>query len=202
MLQPKITEIKEKFPDDMQRQQSETMKLYSTYGINPASGCLPMLLQMPIFIAFWGLFQTAIELRHQPFIGYINDLSRPDVLINLPFTIPMFGVHQISGLALLVGVSQFFQSKMTVKDPQQAAMVYMMPAMMTLLFMTFPSGLNLYYFVFNLLSIAQMVYLNKYAKPIELVPIPEKDRKKGFLQSLSEKAQKAAEEQQKAKKRK
>ena len=99
----------------------ETMKLYSTYGVNPAGGCLPLLLQMPIFVALWGLFQVAIELRQQPFMLWINDLSRPDVICKLPFKLPLFGLDQISGLAFLMGITTFVQQKMSVKDPKQAS---------------------------------------------------------------------------------
>lgn len=154
-LQPKIAELKEKFKDDPQKLNKETMKLYSTYGINPAGGCLPILLQMPIFIALWGMFQSAIDLRLQPFVWWIKDLSNPDVIYDLGFKIPLFGVQQVSGLALLMGITTFIQQKMTVKDPTQKALVYIMPIFLTILFMSFPSGLNLYYFMFNLFSIIQ-----------------------------------------------
>src|SRR5690606_32025123 len=83
LLQPKMTEIKEKYKDDPQKMNKEMMKLYSTYGVNPAGGCFPLILQMPIFIALWGLFQVAIDLRQQPFIFWIHDLSRPDVIFDL-----------------------------------------------------------------------------------------------------------------------
>ncbi|GAB1350943.1 membrane protein insertase YidC [Ignavibacteriales bacterium] len=202
MLQPKIAEIKEKYKDDPTKVQKETMALYSTYGINPAGGCLPMILQMPIFIALFGTFQTAIQLRGEGFIFWIHDLSRPDVLFSLPFTIPIFGVHEISGLALLMGVTTFIQQKMTTKDPSQKALVYIMPIFLTILFMTFPSGLNLYYFMFNLFSILQQQYINKYGKQEELVPIPADKRKKGFMAKLTEAAEKSAKVQQQQKKKK
>jgi YidC/Oxa1 family membrane protein insertase len=118
LLQPKIAEIKEKYKDDPQKMNKETMALYGTYGINPAGGCLPLLLQMPIFVALWGLFQVAIELRQQPFILWINDLSLPDVIYELPFRLPLFGMDQISGLALLMGITTFIQQKMSIKDPK------------------------------------------------------------------------------------
>ena len=111
LLQPKITEIKEKFKDDPQKMNKETMKLYRTYGVNPAGGCLPILLQMPIFIALWGLFQAAIELRQQPFIFWINDLSVPDVIYDLGFKLPLFGIQEISGLAILMGSNNILSTK-------------------------------------------------------------------------------------------
>lgn len=202
MLQPKIVELKEKYKDDPAKVQKETMALYSTYGINPAGGCLPMILQMPIFIALFGVFQTAIQLRGEGFVFWIHDLSRPDVLFTLPFTIPLFGVSEVSGLALLMGVTTFVQQKMTTKDPSQKALVYIMPIFLTILFMTFPSGLNLYYFMFNLFSIAQQQYVNKFGAQEELVPIPADKRKKGFMAKLTEAAEKSAQSQQSQKKKK
>lgn len=200
LLQPKIAEIKEKFKDDQQRVQKETMKLYQTYGINPAGGCFPMLLQMPIFIALWGLFQAAIELRQQPFIFWIHDLSAPDVIYNLGFKLPVFGIQEISGLALLMGVTTFFQQKMTVKDPKQQALIYMMPIMLTILFMTFPSGLNLYYFMFNVFSIGQQYYINHKQSDVVLVPVDPSKRKKGFMQRMMDAAEQQAKTQQKGRK--
>jgi len=195
LLQPKITELKEKFKDDPQKMNKETMKLYSTYGVNPAGGCLPILLQMPIFIALWGLFQAATELRQQPFIFWINDLSAPDVIYDLGFKLPLLGVQEISGLAILMGVTTFFQQKMSIKDPKQQALIYMMPIMLTILFMTFPSGLNLYYFMFNVFSIAQQYYINHKQSDVELIPIDPSKRKKGFMQRLMESAEQQSKQQ-------
>ena len=180
-LQPKIAEMKEKFKDDAAKVNKETMKLYSTYGINPAGGCLPMVLQMPIFVALWGMFQTVIELRQQPFFWWITDLSRPDIIVSLPFEIPLFGVSDISALALLMGVTTFVQQKMSTKDPSQKAMIYIMPVMLTFLFMSFPAGLNLYYFLFNVLSIAQQYYIMNYSDPVELKPVNNANKKKGIF---------------------
>jgi YidC/Oxa1 family membrane protein insertase len=195
LLQPKITELKEKFKDDPQKMNKETMKLYQTYGVNPAGGCLPILLQMPIFIALWGLFQAAIELRQQPFIFWIKDLAAPDVIYNLGFKLPLVGLQEISGLALLMGVTTYFQQKMSIKDPKQQALVYMMPIMLTILFMTFPSGLNLYYFMFNVFSIAQQYYINHRQSDVELVPIDPSKRKKGFMQRLMDSAEQQSKQQ-------
>jgi YidC/Oxa1 family membrane protein insertase len=202
LLQPKITELKEKYKDDPQKMNKETMKLYSTYGINPAGGCLPLLLQMPIFIALYGLFQTAIDLRHQPFIFWIHDLSRPDVIFDLGFKLPLFGVDKISALALLMGITQFVQQKMTVKDPSQKALVYMMPIMFTIMFMSFPSGLNLYYFMFNLFSIAQQYYINHKHDGMVLEPVKNPKKSKGFMQKLMDSAEASAKVQQQQKKKK
>ncbi len=199
LLQPKIAEIKEKYKDDPQKLNKETMKLYSTYGVNPAGGCLPLVLQMPIFIALWGLFKTAIELRQQPFILWMKDLSTPDIIANLPFKLPLFGIDQISGLALLMGVTTFVQQKMSVKDPKQAGLVYIMPIMLTIMFMSFPSGLNLYYFMFNVFSIGQQYYINHKHDGMELVPVKNPNKKKGFMSKLMEAAEQNSKVQQKKK---
>ena len=201
-LQPKLAEMKEKFKDDPTKVNKETMKLYSTYGINPAGGCLPMLLQMPIFVALWGMFQTSIELRQQSFVWWIKDLSQPDVILSLGFKLPLFGVSEISALALLMGVTTFLQQKMSVKDPSQKAMVYMMPIMLTFLFMSFPAGLNLYYFLFNVLSIGQQYYITKYSKPIELVAVDKSNKKKGMMERMMEAADSKVKNQNQLKKKK
>ena len=159
-----------------------------------------MLLQMPIFIALWGLLQAAIDLRQQPFILWIKDLSAPDVIFKLGTKLPIVGIQEISGLALLMGITTFVQQKMSVKDPKQQALVYMMPIMLTILFMTFPSGLNLYYFMFNVFSIGQQYYINHKQSDIELVPVNPSKRKKGFMQKLMDQAEQQAKQQQKGRK--
>ena len=198
MLQPKINELKEKFKDTPQKVQQETMKLYSTYGINPMGGCLPMLLQMPILVALWSLFNVAIEIRQQPFILWIKNLSSPDIIYRLPFKIPLFNVDTISGLAILMGATMLIQQKMSIKDPSQKAMVYIMPVMMTMMFMGFPSGLNLYYFMFNLLSIGQQYYVNHRHDNVELVPVANPKKKQGFMSKMMDAAEKQSQEQKKA----
>ncbi|MFZ5948289.1 MAG: membrane protein insertase YidC [Stygiobacter sp.] len=203
MLQPKINEIKEKYKDDMQKQQQETMKLYQTYGINPMGGCLPMLLQMPILVALWSLFNSTVDIRHKPFIGWIDNLSSPDIIYRLPFKFPFFNIDIISGLAVLMGVTMFIQQKMSIKDPSQKSMIYIMPIMFTIMFMSMPSGLNLYYFVFNLLSIAQQYYVTHLGKQEELVPVQiNPNKKKGFMARMMEAAEKQAQAQKSAKKKK
>ncbi len=163
-LQPKMNALKEKYKDDPQKQQQMLMKLYKDEKINPAGGCLPMLLQLPILYALFGVFSSTIELRQAYFGLWIHDLAVPDVILQLPFKIPLFGVDYLSGLALLMGATMFVQQKMTVKDPKQMAMVYIMPIMLTFLFTTLPAGLNLYYFMFNLLSIIEQYYITKKGK--------------------------------------
>lgn len=160
-LQPMMTELKEKYKDDPQRMNKEVMRLYKEYGVNPASGCLLLLPQMPILYALWAVFRAAIELRQASFVWWIKDLSIPDTIVHLPFALPLVGVSQLSGLALFMGITMFVQQKMTVKDPRQKMMVWFLPVMMTLLFNSLPSGLNLYYSVFNLLAIGQQLWTTK-----------------------------------------
>lgn len=200
LLAPKIKEIKEKYKDDPAKQNKETMGLYKTYGINPAGGCLPLVLQMPIFIALWGTLQSAVELRQQPFALWIHDLSVPDYIFNIGFKLPLVGVDAISGLAILMGITTFVQQKMTVTDPQQKSMVYIMPVMLTLMFMSFPSGLNLYYFMFNLFSIAQQYYINHTHRDLVLEPVKNVSTKKGFMQKLMDAAEQNTKAQQKKRK--
>jgi len=185
-LQPMMTEIREKHKEDPQKMNQAMMRLYKEYGVNPAGGCLPMLLQLPILYALWAVFGSTIELRQAHFIWWIQDLASPDVIMTLPAKIPIFGIDKISGLALAMGVTMFIQQKMTVKDPKQKMMVWMMPVMMTLLFTNFPSGLNLYYFVFNLLSIVQQSYINKKHKDEPLRKVEEKKRSGGWIGKLSQ----------------
>ncbi|MBV6477687.1 MAG: Membrane protein insertase YidC [Ignavibacteria bacterium] len=163
-LNPKINSIREKYKDDPVKANQQIMKIYKEEKINPAGGCLPMLIQLPILYALFGVFNSTIELRHASFL-WISDLSSPDVIAKLPFKIPIFGIDQISLLAILMGVTMFLQQKMTMTDPKQKALVYIMPVMLTLLFFSFPAGLNLYYFMFNLFSIAQQWYTNKKNPP-------------------------------------
>jgi len=184
-LQPMMTEIREKYKDDPQKMNQQVMNLYKDYGINPAAGCLPMLLQMPILFALYSVFRSSIELRQAVFMGWIHDLSIPDVIFKLPFSLPLFGISEVSGLALAMGITMFLQQKMTVTDPRQKAMVWMMPIMMTLLFNGFPSGLNLYYFVFNVLSIGQQVWLNKQAGTEPLKKVERKAGKGGLMARLT-----------------
>lgn len=194
LLTPELTKIREKYKDDMTKQQQETMKVYGEYGINPAGGCLPMLLQMPILIALWQLLSSSIDLRQSEFIWWMTDLSVPDSIVNFGFSI--LGISHISGLALAMGVTMFFQQKMTITDPRQQAMIYVMPVMFTLMFSNFPAGLNLYYFMFNVWSIAHQVWMNKYdPKRPTLEDLKKAPKKQGWLQKKMAEAQKIAESQ-------
>jgi YidC/Oxa1 family membrane protein insertase len=175
-LTPLMNEIRAKYKDDPQKMNQQVMNLYKEYGVNPAAGCLPLLLQMPILFALYAVFRSSIELRQASFAWWIHDLSIPDSIATLPFAIPIVGITEVSGLAVAMGVTMFIQQKMTVTDPRQKSMVWMMPILMTLLFNSLPSGLNLYYFVFNLLSIGQQFWVNKRHAD---EPLRKVERKKG-----------------------
>lgn len=169
-IQPIMAEMKEKYKGDPQRMNKEMMKLYKEHGVNPLGGCLPMMLQMPLLISLYSVFRSTIQLRDQPFMLWITDLSRPDTL-HLGFALPVIGAS-IHILPILMAVSQIWQSKMTMSDPKQKAMIYLMPLMMLFFFYSLPSGLNLYYFIFNVLSMAQMKFIKK--KTPEVAPVPVK----------------------------
>ncbi|MEK7264353.1 MAG: membrane protein insertase YidC, partial [Bacteroidota bacterium] len=191
-LQPMILELKEKYKDDPTKLNQATMRLYSDYGVNPAGGCLPLVLQMPILFALFAVFSSTIDLRHAEFFGWIKDLSAPDVLFTLPFAIPIFNIQNVSGLAFMMGITMFVQQKQTVTDPRQKMMVWMMPVMMTLLFNSFPAGLNLYYFLFNILSIAQQWYINKQHSNEPLKKVEQKDRKPSWAERMMKQAESAS----------
>jgi YidC/Oxa1 family membrane protein insertase len=184
-LTPMMNEVREKYKDDPQKMNQSIMNLYKDYGVNPAAGCLPLVLQMPILFALYAVFRSSIELRQASFVGWIKDLSIPDTIAHLPFAIPLFGITDISGLAVAMGVTMFVQQKMTVTDPRQKTMVWMMPILMTLMFNSLPSGLNLYYFVFNLLSIGQQVWINKQHGDEPLRKVERKRKPGGFMDRLT-----------------
>jgi YidC/Oxa1 family membrane protein insertase len=164
-VQPLLTEIREKYKSDPQRMNKETMKLYKEHGINPLGGCLPMLLQLPLLGALFIVFRSTIQLRGASFIpGWIDDLSSADTIFTLPFSLPLYG-DQFNILPILMAGTMIFQSKMTMQDPKQKAMVYIMPIFMLLIFNQFPSGLNLYYTMFNLLTIIQQKFTDGPDKP-------------------------------------
>jgi YidC/Oxa1 family membrane protein insertase len=159
-----MAEIREKYKDDKKRMNQELMGLYKIYKINPMGGCLPMILQIPVFFALYRMLYQAIELRHAPFFGWINDLSAPDRLFNFDFTIPfMQPPYGIPVLTIIMGATMFLQQKMTptAGDPTQAKMMRLMPLFFTVIFINFPSGLVLYWLVNNVLSILQQSYISK-----------------------------------------
>lgn len=152
-LQPSMNELKEKYGSEPQRLNKEMMKLYKEHGVNPLSGCLPTLLQMPLLWSIFLVFRNTIQLRQAPFVLWIKDLSSPDTIL-LPFSFPLFG-NALHIIPLVMGATMFLQQKITMKDPKQKAMVYFMPIFLTFIFYNFPSGLNLYYTLFNIFSVIQ-----------------------------------------------
>lgn len=163
-LQPLMAKIREKYKDDKQEMQRELMGLYKTYKVNPMGGCLPMVIQIPVFFALFRILGNSIELRHAPFFLWINDLSAPDRLFNFPFQIPfMSEPYGIPVLTLLMGASMFIQQKMTPTpgDPSQAKVMMFLPIIFTIMFINFPSGLVLYWLVNNILSIGQQYRIKR-----------------------------------------
>ena len=163
-LQPMMAKIREKYKNNKQEMNKQLMGLYKTYKINPMGGCLPMVIQIPVFFAFYRILPNSIELRHAPFVLWINDLSAPERLFSFPFTIPLMAPpYGIPVLTLLMGASMFLQQKMTpmTGDPAQAKMMMLLPIVFTFLFINFPSGLVLYWLVNNILSIAQQYRINR-----------------------------------------
>ncbi len=150
-LQPEMKVIREKYAGEKMKQQEEMAALYKRHKINPMGGCLPMIIQIPVFFAFYKALLISIELRHAPFFGWINDLSSRDPLLILP---------------MLMGGSQLIMQRMTptTGDPTQAKMMMMMPIVFVFLLLYFPSGLLLYWTVSNIVGIGQQVYVNKSKK--------------------------------------
>lgn len=169
-LQPQMKEIQDKYKDNPQKQQKATMDLYRKNKVNPLGGCLPMLLQFPILITLWRFFQNSILLRQEDFL-WVSDLSAPDYILSLPFSIPFLG-DQVAGLVLLMTLSMVFQSRLTAANSagsaannpmaqQMKIMQYFLPIMLLFVFNNFASGLSLYYLIFNVLSIFQQLYINR-----------------------------------------
>ncbi len=163
-IQPLMAELREKYKDDKKKMNQELMGLYKVYKINPMGGCLPMVVQMPIFFALYRMLYEAIELRHAPFFMWINDLSAPDRLMHFGFSIPfMQPPYGIPVLTIIMGGTMFLQQKLTPTpgDPAQAKMMMFMPIIFTVIFINFSSGLVLYWLINNILSIAQQHYIQK-----------------------------------------
>ena len=163
-IQPLMAEVREKYKNDKKQMNQELMALYRTYKINPMGGCLPMVLQIPVFFALYRMLYSAIELRHTPFMLWITDLSAPDRLLEFGFSIPfMQPPYGIPVLTLVMGATMFLQQKMSPPpgDPAQAKMMMIMPVVFTFIFINFSSGLVLYWLVNNVLSIGQQYYIQK-----------------------------------------
>ncbi|MBV9828642.1 MAG: membrane protein insertase YidC, partial [Alphaproteobacteria bacterium] len=161
LLQPEMQKIRERFPDDKARQQQEIMAMYKRVGANPVAGCLPIVLQIPVFFSLYKVLFVTIEMRHAPFFGWIHDLSAPDPtsVVNLfgllPFAAPDFA--HIGAWALIMGVTMFLQQKLNPQpvDPVQAKMFMFLPIVFTYMLSGFPAGLVIYWAWNNTLSIGQ-----------------------------------------------
>ena len=158
-LQPQMTKIRERFKDNPEQMNKEIMELYRRHKVNPFGGCLPMLLQIPVFIGLYSALMNAVELRHAPFMLWINDLATPDRLGTL--AIPFVNPPGIPVLTVLMGASMFVQQWMTpaAGDPAQQRMMMIMPALFTVMFLNVPSGLVLYWLINNVLTIAQQYHI-------------------------------------------
>lgn len=198
VLKPQIDEINKKYPAEkaMERQQA-TMNLYKRAGINPMSGCLPMMLQMPILIAAFKFFPTAIELRGESCL-WADDLSTYDSILDLPFSIPFYGDH-VSLFCLLMCATQVIYTKFTMQSqntsamPGMSVMMYMMPVMLLFFFNDYPSGLCYYYFISTLLTVLQTFLVKKFfidekAILAQIEKNQKRPQKKSRFQEMYEKA--------------
>lgn len=176
-LQPKIKELQEKYKDDKTKLNEKMMQLYKEAGVNPLGGCLPLLLQMPVFIALFNVLRNTIEIRNAPFFLWINDLSSPDTLFRFGVSLPFIG-NEFHLLPILMGGAMVLQAKMGASPTGEAAppaqtkmMSTAMPIIFTVFFYGMPSGLVLYWFVNNILTIVQQYYVHKEVENEEVVAI-------------------------------
>lgn len=153
-LKPEMDRVNQEFKNDPQRKQQAMLELYRKHKVNPVSGCLPMIIQMPVFIALYNVLANAIELRKEPFVWWIQDLSAPDLV----GTVAGFPIHI---LPLLMAGTMFWQQKLTPTDPRQAIIGYVMPVMMLVFFYMLPSGLVFYWTVTNILQVGQQLIMNR-----------------------------------------
>jgi YidC/Oxa1 family membrane protein insertase len=217
VLRPEIQEINEKFKNDPMKKQQETMKLYNTAGVNPMAGCLPALMQIPVFYALFQFFPSFFDLRQEKFL-WAADLSSYDSVYQLPFRIPLYGDH-VSLFPILASLAIFFYMKMTTGDQTMAAppqegmpdmskimkvMIYISPIMMLIFFNSNPAGLSLYYFISNLITIGIMyVIKNHIVKEDKIHALiaenKSKPKKQGRFQQKMQQMMEQAQEQQKNK---
>lgn len=217
VLKPELDEIKDKFGDDMTKVQQEQLKLYQQAGVNPISGCIPILLQMPILFAMFYLFPNSIELRQQSFL-WADDLSTYDSIINLPFTIPLYGNH-VSLFTFLMTLSTLvitWQNNQvsSVTGPMKS-MSYIMPVVFLFVLNSFPAGLSFYYLMSNIITFGQQAIIRRFVDEDKIKRIMDEHRrtlaagggkKSKFMSKLeeamkaSEEARKKSEEQRKKKK--
>ncbi|MCH5284965.1 MAG: membrane protein insertase YidC [Akkermansiaceae bacterium] len=195
LLQPKIAELREKYGNDQQRLATETMQLYRDYGVSPAGGCLPMLLQIPIFFSFFYVLQTAAEFRGAPFIAWVTDLSQMDTIATLPilgYQIP------INILPIIMALSMYIQMSMTPQtgDAMQQRIMRLMPIFFFAFCYTYPSALALYWTTTNIISIIQTQIIRRLPQPELHKQAKKRSNKKGFFERMLEANQAALAEQQ------
>jgi len=205
VLKPQLDEIKESHGDDMAKAQKDQMKLYQQVGVNPVSGCIPMLLQMPILLAMFYFFPQSIELRQEGFL-WANDLSTYDSILSLPFEIPFYGDH-VSLFVLLMTASTIMmtysqQQVSTVQGPMKA-FSYMMPLIFMFVLNSYPAALSFYYFISNLVTFGQQTLIRKFIdedkieKILEENKLKNKNKKKSKFQQRLEQAMKAQDQKKK-----
>ncbi|HQZ27974.1 MAG TPA: membrane protein insertase YidC [Verrucomicrobiales bacterium] len=192
-LTPLMKDIKEKHSDNPQKMNEETMKLYKTYGINPLGGCLPMFIQLPVFLAFYRMLWSAVELRHENFL-WVHDLAMPDTVYVLSI---LGGQYDVNPLPILMGITSFIQIAITPKtgDKTQQMIFMFMPLMFIFICYNFASALALYWTTSNAFSILQTWLMNKMPEP-ELIK-KSASGKKGMMQRLQDKAEAAQEDRKK-----
>ena len=210
VLRPEIEELNKKYKDNAVKRQQETMSLYNRAGANPMAGCIPALLQLPVFYALFTFFPVAFELRKKSFL-WADDLSSYDSILDLGFNIPFYGDH-VSLFPILASIAIFFYTQMTTGQqamPQQPGMpnmkiiMYLMPLMMLFFFNNYASGLSLYYFVSNLLTIFLMLVIKNYIVDDQKIHAQieenkKKPKKAGGFSARLQKAMEQAEKQKKA----
>ena len=207
VLKPELDAIKEKHDGDMQKAQSDQMELYRKVGINPLSGCIPVLLQFPILVSLFYFIPSAIELRLESFL-WADDLSSYDSILSLPFNIPFYGDHVSLFTLLMAGSTILYtmaNSQMTTIQGPMKTMQYLMPIMFLFFFNSYPSGLSYYYFITNLVSFGQIALFRKFVNEDKIKLIMEENKKKNVnkkkskFQSRLEDAMKANQTAQKNK---
>jgi YidC/Oxa1 family membrane protein insertase len=214
VLRPEIEELNKKYKDNAVKRQQETMSLYNRAGANPMAGCIPALLQLPVFYALFTFFPVAFELRKKSFL-WADDLSSYDSVLDLGFSIPFYGDH-VSLFPILASIAIFFYTQMTTGQqampqqpgvPNMKVVMYLMPLMMLFFFNNYASGLSLYYFVSNLLTIFLMLVIKNYIINDDKIHAKieenkKKPRKAGGFSARLQKAMEEAEKQKKGRSRK
>jgi YidC/Oxa1 family membrane protein insertase len=195
-LQPEMKALQEKYKEDPKKQQEETLKLFKKAKVNPLGGCLPNLLQLPVLVTLWKFFQNAIEIRGESFL-WAADLSAPDVILNLPFSIPLMGDF-IAGFVILMTISMIVQMQISgqggAANPQMKVLQYIFPVMLLFIFNRLSSGLSLYYLVYNVLSIGQQFMINKKIDHVKMMEGIDKKKAREIAkeQVAATKAERAA----------